>query len=107
MKVIRVGICNHCGLCCHPDCEFIVKDIGGTHCAVFDSDVVSNTGCARKTRVEYPSHTDRLNRTCSFRFVEIDEHTGEFIREVTKYRKTRRNIRGTTTLDELDLEWRI
>lgn len=106
-KIIRVGACNHCGLCCHPDCQFIVKGKDGIHCSVFHEDVISNTGCTRETRIKYPSYTDRLPRTCSFRFVEIDGRMGEFIREVTRYRKTRRNIRGTTILDETDLEWEV
>lgn len=106
-KVIRVGACNHCGLCCHPNCEFIATGRNGVHCAVFEKDVTSNTGCTRQNRIMYPSYTDRLVRTCSFRFVMIDERTGDFIKEVTKYRKSRRNIRGTAILDELDLEWKV
>ncbi|MEM2904990.1 MAG: hypothetical protein QW587_04545 [Candidatus Bathyarchaeia archaeon] len=105
-KIIRVGACNHCGLCCHPDCEFIVRDQVGVHCKVFLEDVTSSTGCSRKQRVLYPSYTDRLVRSCGFRFVMIDEHTGAVLREVTMYRKSRRNLRGTTVLDEFDLEWR-
>ena len=100
-------MCNHCGKCCHPDCEFIVRDALGIHCKVFNEDAVSNTGCTRKQRIEYPSYTDRLNRTCSFRFILIDDRTGDFIKEVTKYRKTRVNIRGTTQLEETDLEWTL
>jgi len=106
-KIIRVGACNHCGFCCHPDCQFIVRNQLGTHCKAFDTDVVSNTGCTREQRINYPSYTDRLVRTCGFRFVEIEPIEGRFVREVTKWRKTRRNIRGTTILDEFDLEWKV
>ena len=105
MKIIRVGYCNHCNLCCHPDCQFLPQE--GQRCPVFDQEITSNIGCDRETRIKYPSYTDRLVRTCGFRFVEIDPIRGGIIREVTQYRKTRRNIRGTNILEETDLEWEV